>query len=167
VHHSLVLDLLLLAGGAILVVSGLHDFAFRTVPNCACLALLVLGLLLRILDHHIGYSLLAGGLILALTFGFWFLGWMGGGDVKLLTAAAVFVPPLLVPTLIMGTALSGGLLALAYLVGGKFAPAPALGRPHGLLRRVLRCELWRLHRRGPLPYAAAIATGGVLATLAY
>ncbi len=165
-HHTLPIVVLLIAGAAVLVLSGLHDFAFRTVPNSACLALLVIGVLLRILDGHIGYGLICGVGILVLTFGFWRLGWMGGGDVKLLTAASVFVTPVLVPTLIMGTALSGGVLALGYLVAGKLVPKPAPGRPHGLLRRALRCELWRLRRRGPRPSAAAIATGGVLATLA-
>ncbi len=147
-----------------MILSGLHDFAFRTVPNSFCLALLILGLILRIFDGHIGYSMLAGGLVLAVTAGFWRLGWMGGGDVKLLTASAVFVQPALVLTLIMGTAVSGGLLALFYLVAGRLVPRPAPIRPRGMLRRVARCELWRLRRRGPLPYAAAIAAGGVLAT---
>ncbi len=165
-HHSLPILACLIAGAGILVVSGLHDFAFRTVPNCACLALLILGLVLRIIDGHMLYGILAGGIVLMITYGFWRLGWMGGGDVKLLTAAAVFVPPLLVPTLVMGTALAGGLLALFYLVAGKLVPRPLPVRPPGMLRRVLRCELWRLRRRGPLPYAAAIAAGGVLATYA-
>jgi hypothetical protein len=31
----------------------------------------------------------------------------------------------------------------------------------------LRCELRRLRRRGPLPYAAAIAAGGVFAIVTY
>jgi prepilin peptidase CpaA len=165
-HHTLPIIVLLLAGAAVLFVSGLHDIAFRTVPNCACVALLCLGLVLRIADGHLLFGAIAGGAVLLLTYAFWRLGWMGGGDVKLLTAAAVFVPPLLVPTLVMGTALAGGLLALGYLAVGKFVPRPQPVRPHGLLRRVIRCELWRLHRRGPLPYAAAIATGGIFATLA-
>jgi prepilin peptidase CpaA len=166
VNHPLPILICVVAGAIILILSGLHDFAFRTVPNSFCLALLVLGLMLRIFDGHIGYSLLAGGVVLGLTYGFWRLGWMGGGDVKLLTASAVFVQPLLVPTLIMGTAVSGGLLAVFYLVAGRLVPRPAPFRPHVLWRRVARCELWRLRRRGPLPYAAAIAAGGVLATFA-
>jgi hypothetical protein len=42
-------------------------------------------------------------------------------------------------------------------------PAGAAVSKPGLLQRAARCELRRLRRRGPLPYAAAIATGGWLA----
>jgi hypothetical protein len=47
------------------------------------------------------------------------------------------------------------------------APRPPAARPSGLVRRALRCELRRLRRRGPLPYAAAIAAGGVFAIVTY
>jgi prepilin peptidase CpaA len=38
-----------------------------------------------------------------------------------------------------------------------------LARP--LVRRVLRAEAWRINRRGPLPYAFAIAGGAILTLL--
>jgi len=41
--------------------------------------------------------------------------------------------------------------------------ASGSGKTTILVRRALRCELRRLRRRGPLPYAAAIAMGGVFA----
>jgi prepilin peptidase CpaA len=96
---------------------------------------------------------------------------MGGADVKLLASAAVVVAPSMVPTLVVGTSLAGGILAFVYIIGSKLAPKPpVLARPAGaavskpgLLQRAARCELRRLRRRGPLPYAAAIATGGWLA----
>jgi prepilin peptidase CpaA len=154
----------------VLVFAACHDFAFRTVPNAASVALLVLGLALRMLDGSLGYlgwSVLIAAIVLVITFFFWRMGWMGGGDVKLLTAAAFFVPPTLQSeaSLISGTALAGGVLALIYLSASAVVRRPTGARPQGFLPRVLRCEQWRVSRRGPLPYAAAIAVGGVIATL--
>lgn len=157
----------LFAGGCLmLLVAAAHDVAFRTVPNLVSAVLLALGIALRLESGGLGLSLVLGLCVLVVTGLFWRFGWMGGGDVKLLAAAAVFVPPALVPALLLGTAVAGGVLALLYLAVGRMVPKPDAVRPAALWRRVLRCELWRLRRRGPLPYAAAIAAGGVLATMA-
>lgn len=157
---------LTIAGLALLVLAGLHDFAVRTVPNWIAGVLLADGIVLRLIDSSlIPWAVGATLVLFMLTFLFWRLGWMGGGDVKLLTAAAMFVPPLHVVMLVSATALAGGLLALGYFVAGSVVPAPHGGRPHSKLARMARCEIWRLSRRGPLPYAAAIAVGGVIATL--
>ena len=155
----------MLAGALLLAFAAIHDIGFRTVPNRVSLALLVLGLVLRAVQGDLIGGALCGGVVFAFTYAFWRFGWMGGADVKLLTAAAVFVPPSMVPTLVIGTSLAGGVLALFYLAGSKLAPRPAslgVGQA-GLVRRALRCELRRLRRRGPLPYAAAIAMGGWIA----
>ena len=159
---------MLYCGLALLLFSGLHDFAVRTVPNWVSLALFAIGAVLRLIEG--GPQSLAIGIaiafaVLVLTFLFWRLGWMGGGDVKMLTAAAIFVPPLMVPFLISGTAIAGGILSMIYLAGGVLVRRPQRARPPGFVRRALRCEQWRLSRRGPLPYAAAIAAGGWIATL--
>lgn len=163
--HSAPIVLLLLAGAALLAFAALHDIGFRTVPNRVSAALLVLGLLLRLIQGDALAGAACGLGMFVCTYAFWRFGWMGGADVKLLTAAAVFVPPVTVPTLVIGTSIAGGVLALIYILGSRLAPRPAAARPvpPGLLRRAARCELRRLRRRGPLPYAAAIATGGWLA----
>jgi prepilin peptidase CpaA len=72
-----------------------------------------------------------------------------------------------VPTLLLTTSFAGGLIALVYIVGSRMVPRPQPARPSGLVRRAWRCELRRLRRRGPLPYAAAIAVGGVFAIVTY
>jgi prepilin peptidase CpaA len=173
VHHPVTLTILaidsLTAGGlAILVCSALHDFAVRTVPNAYSVILFALGMSIRVLSggvHSLEWGMVAALIVFALTFTFWRLGWMGGGDVKLLTAASIFVSPLMVPMMIAGTALAGGVLALMFVVGRRIARRPRASRPAQFVPRILRCEQWRLHRGGPLPYAAAIAAGGVIATL--
>jgi prepilin peptidase CpaA len=160
------MTILVLIGALLLIVAALHDIGFRTVPNRISLALLLCGVALRLIDggtHQLLYGLLCGGAVFLVTYVCWRMRWMGGADVKLLTAAAIFVPPMLVPTMLLATSLAGGLIALVFLVGSRLAPRPAPGRPSGLIRRALRCELRRLRHRGPLPYAAAIAAGGVAA----
>ncbi len=164
--HTAPIDLLCLIGALLLVFAAVHDIGFRTVPNRISVALLACGIVLRLLDggtHQLMWGLLCGGAVFIVTYACWRFGWMGGADVKLLTAAAVFVPPVMVPTLLLGTSLAGGAIALTYIIGSRLAPRPPADRPAGLLRRALRCELRRLRRRGPLPYAAAIATGGLFA----
>ena len=162
------LALLDLAGVALLAWAALHDIGFRTVPNRISVALLLIGLLLRLMHGDALAGLGCGALVFIVTYAFWRFGWMGGADVKLLTASAVFVPPSMVPTLAIGTSLAGGILAMVYLLGGRVVHRPAgpVRPTAGLLRRAARCELRRLCRRGPLPYAAAIATGGWLAIAA-
>ncbi len=164
--HSAPIICLVSIGALLLVFAALHDIGFRTVPNRVSAALLVCGILLRLADggtHQLMWGLLCGVAVFIVTYACWRFGWMGGADVKLLTAAAVFVPPAMVPTLLLATSITGGFLALTYIIGSLVAPRPRPARPSGLVRRALRCELRRLRRRGPLPYAAAIAMGGVFA----
>ena len=147
--------------------AALHDIGFRAVPNRVSVALLALGVLLRLLQQDLPAGLACGAGVFAATYLFWRMGWMGGADVKLLGSSAVVVAPAMVPTLVIGTSLAGGLLALVYILSSRLVsqPVPALAGAGatGLVRRAARCELRRLRRRGPLPYAAAIAAGGWLA----
>jgi len=62
--------------------------------------------------------------------------------------------------------LAGGLLAVLYLLAQNLVPAASPSPvPLSLLARVWRAERWRIRRGGPLPYAVAIAAGGVLTLL--
>lgn len=152
----------LLAGASLLVFAAMHDIAARTIPNSVSLALAALGLLLRAAEGQFVGSLLLGGLVFAICTACWLRGWMGGGDVKLLTAAAVFVPPATVGQMIVATSLFGGAVAVVYLLARLFARRVALRTrpaPRAFLARVLRAEHWRLLRGSPLPYGSAIAAG--------
>jgi len=149
----------------LLTAAALHDIGFRTLPDALSVALALCGL---------GLHVVLGDLVLALpvalaVFGaallVWRAGALGGGDVKLLGAASLAVPLSAVPSLLLGTVLSGGVLALGFLALRPFVPAAPGRRPTPLLARVLRAEAWRIRRRGPLPYAVAIATGGIVSLL--
>ncbi|HET6606875.1 MAG TPA: A24 family peptidase [Rhodopila sp.] len=155
-------------GIAILLAAAIHDVAARTVPNWMALALALAGLLARIADGTILPALLAGPAVFLAAAFCWRRGWMGGGDVKLLGAVATLVPPHAVFTLLAFIAFAGGGLAMLYLVGravaGKRKPV-ATHRPAALAARVLRAEVWRIRRGGPLPYACAIAAGLLITLL--
>ncbi len=83
------------------------------------------------------------------------IGAMGGGDVKLAAAVALFAGPALILDFVMVTAVVGGLLALAILAGAPIGQVAPTG--DGTVRARLR---------GNLPYGPAIAGGGLWVALA-
>ena len=153
-----------------LAAAALHDIAVRTVPN-RLVALVAAGALLQAFAEQRGGPALAmaGGMLVVACL-LWWRGWLGGGDAKLLAAAAPLVAPVQALDLLLAIALAGGVLTLPYLPGRRlFArPLPSWGdqtspAPRSTAvqigARLWRCERWRLSRRGPLPYAVAIAAG--------
>jgi prepilin peptidase CpaA len=169
--HSIVL----FAAAMALLFAAAHDVAVRTVPNLVSLAVAVSGLGLNAFDGQLLPALFRGGLVFAAAWYCWRRGWIGGGDVKLLTACVLLVPPASVPELMLCTATAGGLLAVSYLALARLLHGNATALPPGLcpagsvrrrslLLRVWRAERRRIHRRLSLPYSCAIAAG-VLLTL--
>jgi prepilin peptidase CpaA len=166
----------LVAGAALLIFASLHDIAARTIPNFVSVLLALLGFGLRSADGQLLTALALGAIVFCVCMACWLRGWMGGGDVKLLAAAAVFVPPATVGNMIVATTLFGGVVGLIYLAARTIARAsgmvpratpriPGQSSPLGFLKRVLRAEHWRLLRGSPLPYASAIAAGVLFVTL--
>jgi prepilin peptidase CpaA len=149
----------LLASAALLLVAAMHDAAFRTVPNTVSVLLALCGIALRLAAGDLPAGLAAALIVFAAATLCWRCGCIGGADVKLLGAAALLVPPLQVPAMIMAVALAGGALTLPYLIARNRLRRPAAGRPRLLLARVARAEQRRLRQGGPLPYAVAIAAG--------
>jgi prepilin peptidase CpaA len=147
----------------VLLSAVLHDVAFRTVPNWIPVVLLTAGIAIQETNGTLFTGLTAGLLIFLGAAFCWRRGWLGGGDVKLLAAAAVLVPPALAVNLLFDVALSGGGLALLYLgLARMLTPPSGAPRPPGLLRRICRAERYRICRRASLPYASAIAAGAFL-----
>lgn len=154
--------LLIVLAAAILLFAALHDVAFRTIPDWVPAALATDGCLSRLLDHDLPASLGYGLGVFALAALCWWRGWLGGGDVKLLGATAILIPPPMVPGYIAAVALAGGGLALLYLILQRLVAAP---RPHhhgSLLHRILIVECRRINRRMSLPYATAISAAALL-----
>lgn len=146
---------------ALLTVAALHDAATRTIPDWVSALLAAAGVALRALDGTVLPGFVAAGLVFAGCVLAWRRGWLGGGDAKLAPAFALVLPPGQVAAFVLGTALAGGALALLYLLMLRIVSRPAPGRRGGLLARCIKAEAWRISRRGPLPYAVAIAAGGL------
>lgn len=145
----------------LLAYAATHDAATRTIPNWIAACIVLLGIAARLLGGDLIASLAAASLLFAACVFAWSRGWLGGGDAKLAAAFALVPAHGQVAGFVLATALAGGLLALLYLALSRIVPRPAPGPRQGLLARVLKAEAWRISRCGPLPYAVAIAAGGI------
>jgi len=149
-----------IAALTLVVMAALQDVRERLIANRLVVLLLGLGVLrhMAVATGFADWLAIAGSafalaaVVFLVGFVIWQLGGLGGGDVKLLVAAAFFVGPDGALVLFAGTALAGGALALAYLLVpnvlpllvARFAGPAALGTDN--------------HPRS-LPYGVAIATG--------
>jgi len=175
--HMLLLSALIGTSAVVLLTASLNDVALRTMPNWSSLALAPIGIALRLLDTSLCYGLAAACAVFFVTYVCWRRRWIGGGDVKLLTACALLVPPGDVLSLVLLTTLCGGILAVFYLslaillrlrplIAGRPAAPRSMARDRhvglsGFLFRLWRVECRRILRRAPLPYGCAI-TGAAL-----
>ncbi len=178
INPALLHSLILLAAATALLFAAAHDLAVRTVPNLVSLIVAAAGLALNALDGHLVQALFGCGAVFAGTWYCWRRGWIGGGDVKLLSACVLLVPPILLPELLLSTTLAGGVLALCYMGLARLLPGTVASRPDGtvqhpglvrsgldrpsLLRRVWRAEQRRIRRGQSLPYCCAIMVGALL-----
>jgi prepilin peptidase CpaA len=149
----------------LVIAASLHDLGARTVPNWLSLALAGTGAAASIVGGHLVTSCLMAAVVLTAGSLCWRRGWLGGGDVKLLAAAALGMSPALVPSFVAAVAIAGGGLAVLYLALRRLVPRPAGARPRRVLARALRAERWRIRKGGPLPYACAIASGFLFVVL--
>jgi len=142
--------------GAALIAAAWHDVRSYEVPNrfAAAIALAFLAASLTGTLHAALVGLGIGGAVLALGTVFFALGWVGGGDVKLLAAIALWVPVPLLAGFTMVISLAGAALALVLMTPARqLFPTPpqellaAAGPSHAL--------------RQPMPFCVAIAFGGV------
>ncbi|OYV50635.1 MAG: hypothetical protein B7Y73_03400 [Acidocella sp. 35-58-6] len=164
---------LIISAACLLVYAALHDLAARTVPNWLPLCLLALGVVVRVADHSLRIGLIITAITFVALFAIWFSGMMGGGDVKLWAATVLLIPPHLQVEMnfFLRVFLIGGALAVVYLA--LWLPVARLrsrgvgtfGAAQSLLQRVVRAEVWRISRRGPLPYAVAISGSAILTLL--
>jgi len=152
---------LVICGSALLIAAALHDAAARTIPNWMPAGLATAGLVLRLRHGDLLLSLAIASLLFAGLWTLWLRGWMGGGDVKLIPAASLSIIPQYLPQYVLFVALAGGILALVYLALSNFVRRPRPGNPRNFVARIVKAEAWRMHRRGPLPYAVAITTGAL------
>ena len=155
-----------------LLVATWHDIATRTIPDAIAIGIALLGAANRLLTGlpALALSLAAALVLLLLLTVLHARGLLGGGDAKLIAALCLGLSLPSAYRLLVATALAGGALALLHLilrraVRGTPARQP-LPRGASLPRRIFQAERWRISRHGSLPYAVAIACGGLWAILA-
>lgn len=142
----------------LLIYAACSDIVSLTIPNWVSLALtgvfLAAALATGVALGDIGLHLLFGVAVLAVGFFLFAANIIGGGDAKLLAAAAVWTGFPGFPALLLGTAIAGGVLALAML-GVRSLVRQAETQP-SFVNRLLT-------PRSGVPYGVAIMVGGLLA----
>lgn len=137
----------------ILVVAALWDVASFRIPNALPAALAVAALVFALPDGG-GEWLSRGasvGIVSLTVLALYLAGGMGGGDVKLLAAAAMWMPFDTLPVFVLALGIIGGVQALLTQAARRLAPASARGTDAEGRR---------------LPYGLSIAAAGLSWALA-
>lgn len=135
------------AAALLLLTAAACDGARYLIPNWVCLALAGLFPVYAVVGDIPWVGNLATGVSLfAVSAGLFALGWIGGGDAKLLGAAGLWVAPVDLPLFMNVMVAAGALLATALLVRRRLARAGASGSAAF---------------DGRVPYGIAIAAGGL------
>ena len=141
---GIVADILVAILAAMLLVAATGDLRARIIPNWlnAAIALLAIPFWwlsgLPLWPEVVAQIAIAAGVFAVFAIAFR-IGAMGGGDVKMVAALALWLPPLAVLKLLVIMSLAGGVLTVAMLVR------------HRLVKAGGRLEI---------PYGVAIAFGG-------
>jgi len=155
-----VLQLVLLAIlPALVIVGGLKDLTTMKIPNWIS-GLLILGFLpaalaLGLGPMAIGMHLAVGVAALLIGLGLFGLNLLGGGDVKLMAAACLWLGLSGSGVFVLATAVVGGVFSLALLVSRVWLQ-PYVGAGPGWLVQLME-------PKGHIPYGVAIAAGALIA----
>lgn len=142
------------------IVAAAKDLVSYTIPNwislgligAFCLLAVVAGLEPQSLVGHAG----AGAVALLIGMGLFALGWIGGGDAKLLAACCLWFGWPDSEVFLLDTALAGGAFAVLLLVArGQMVRAVLPASPGWVGRLTTPGE--------PAPYGVAIALGALIA----
>jgi prepilin peptidase CpaA len=148
--------LVLLVFALLLVWAAASDLTRYVIPNRLCVALALLYPAHAMLDPGADWpgAILVAGAVFAAGTGLFAAGLMGGGDVKLMAATALWAGPGLALPFLFVTAATGGLLALLMVspLGVLMPHAPT-----ALFRNGVRPR----RSKQSMPYGIAIAASGL------
>lgn len=153
------LPVLLAAFPILVIVGALRDVTTMTIPNWVSLALIGLyfptafaaGVPLAAVGVNVGVgiaALLIGMVMFALR-------WVGGGDAKMMAAAALWLGLDAAPQFLLWTGVAGGLFAVFLLQARTWGQAYAVRAPRWVGRL--------LEPKGDIPYGVAICAGALAA----
>lgn len=103
----------------VVVPAAIIDIRSRRIPNLLTLAGIIIGFGINIFLTGFSGSAEAGiGLLMAfgISLPLWLMGWVGAGDVKLVSAVGAIVGMALVLPVLAGVAIAGGVFALMYVI---------------------------------------------------
>ena len=143
------------------------DLWARRIPNAVSLAIGILGLGAQLANgglRGVLAGMAAAAIVVAALYGFWVRGGLGGGDVKLAAAVAIWIGLADLPVYALATAVAGGVTA---------AVCGLLSRRQARLEIGANLTLAVLERRVPVvaptgagrvsvPYGLAIAAGAAV-----
>lgn len=139
----------------LLLFVAVNDFRYFIIPNKAVVAIALIYPIYALsagldvgMNGWVG-GIAAGGVVLMLGAGLFAIGAFGGGDAKLIAAVALWAGPSLLAQFLLLTAITGGVLAAAFLVAKSIAkPAEESGTIES-------------GTANDIPYGVAISTGGL------
>jgi prepilin peptidase CpaA len=142
----------------LMLFAAISDMLTMTIPNRVSLVLIagffLLAPAMGLSLATVGWHLLAGVFMLAITFALFNFGWVGGGDAKLAAATALWLGFGGLPHYGVLAAVFGGALTLALLQLRRIT-----------LPESLKAMTWlaRLHdNKSGIPYGVALAIAGLL-----
>ena len=141
-----------------MVQAGISDLTTMKIRNALVLLFLLAFALLAPFAGftlpEIGWSVAAAAAVLACTFAFFALGWMGGGDAKFAAVTVLWLGADHTALYLIYTALFGGLLTLGLLLLRKSILTAWLGDSAWMARL--------LSPQSGIPYGVAMALAGLL-----
>ncbi len=144
---------------ALVIVAGLKDLTSMKIPNwisgLLILAFFPAALVLGLGPVDIGLHLAIGLAALLVGMGLFALNLLGGGDVKLMAAACLWLGVSGSGVFVLATAVIGGLFSLALLLGRAWLQ-PWVGAGPGWWVQLME-------PKGHIPYGVAIAGGALVA----
>jgi len=155
---------ILFAGAFIFLVTlaVLSDLSRLRIPNWISAALVALFFVFYATSVNkwpdVGLHALVAGAVFAGSFAMFAAGWMGAGDVKLLTAVALWAGPEKALALLFITSITGAAMAVIILAGTFYLDWDGSGRAPTMVSRIFP----RWIRRGLTPYGFAIGVGALL-----
>jgi prepilin peptidase CpaA len=151
-------DGVMMVAALTMIVAALSDFKKLIISNRLCLFLAALfPLFVLTAPHDIAWTqhLMIAGIVLVIGIGMFAMNLLGGGDVKMLAAAALWVGPKMIATLLLFTTFAGGILAFGFA-------CVAFWRARKAYKENTSDEVLSWYK-SPVPYGVAIACGGVTA----
>jgi Flp pilus assembly protein protease CpaA len=158
----------LLPLGLCLIAATVWDVARRRIPNGVVAIAALSGLVVQIVDRGLlaaASGLGAAVIVIALLYRPWTAGGIGGGDVKLAAAAAIWVGLAGMVRYALGVAVAGGLVAaIAYLLSTRSVKREVrTNLTLAMVDQSLPPVSPRAPGRVSVPYGLAISAGAIVA----